>query len=203
LLQLDIAWSPEEYQEFLKTIDHEADELNRAIDDLLDATEEEARTVHLNLVQATVESLFQAAEADLTGEGGQFQTRFECEPGLPPVLVDRARLAQAIGYLVRCAGRTVAAGATLRVWASLEGGRPCVSIGSVCGEPAAGLPPPTSKIGAAGRGDTPLRWVNADLMLTVCRTLLRAHGVCLRTRPPESQEELFQFDLPVAPGVLK
>jgi GAF domain-containing protein len=203
MLQRDVTWSPEEYQEFLKTIDHEADELNRAIDDLLDATEEEAGTVHLNLVQATVESLFQVVEADLADESGQSQARFECEPRLPMVLVDQARMSQAIGYLVRCAGRTGAAGATLRVRAWLEGGQPRISIGSDCGEQDADLPHPTLKSGAAGRGDAPWSWVSADLMLTVCRTLLRAHGVSLRTRPLESPGELFQFDLPVAAGVLK
>jgi GAF domain-containing protein len=203
LLQLDVAWSPEEYQEFLKTIDHEADELNRAIDSLLDATEEEPGTDHLNLVRVTVESLFQVVDADLTDERWQGAVWFECEPDLPPVLVDRARLAQAIGYLARCAGRTVAAGATLRVWASLEEGRPRVSIRSTRGEPAAESPHPFSKPGAAGPGDTPLSWISADLMLTVCRNLLQAHGVSLRTGPPESQEELFQFDLPVAAVAVK
>ncbi len=55
-------------------------------------------------------------------------------------------MAQAIGYLARCAARAVAAGADLRVWASLIGGQPRISIGSACGEPAAGLPPPGFKI---------------------------------------------------------
>ena len=112
-------------------------------------------------------------------------------------------MAQAIGYLARCAARAVAAGADLRVWASLIGGQPRISIGSACGEPAAGLPPPASRPGAAGSGDSPLSWVNADLMLTVGRILLRAHGVSLRKRPEGPQEELFQFDLPVVAVALK
>ena len=35
LLQPDVAWPPEMYQEFIETIDREADELNRVINDLL------------------------------------------------------------------------------------------------------------------------------------------------------------------------
>ncbi len=171
LLQLDVTWSLEEYQEFLQTIDHEADELNRAIDYLLDATQEEAATVPLNLAPATVESLFQAAETDLVGKCGLDPVRFECERNLPPVLVDQARLVQAIGYLIRCASRTLTNGDSLRVLASLEESRLCVSIGSAGGEPAVDSPPPASNPDAAGRGDSPLSWVNADLMLTVCGTL--------------------------------
>jgi K+-sensing histidine kinase KdpD len=88
LLQVDVTWTPAEYREFLKTTDREADELNRAIDDLVHATGEELGTVNLNLEQATVESLFQIVEADLADESGQCQARFKCEQGLPPVLVD-------------------------------------------------------------------------------------------------------------------
>ena len=203
LLQPDVTWSPEEYQEFLKAIDQEADELNRAIDSLFEATPEEAGVVHLNLVQGTVESLFQAAETDLAGKSGPGPVRFECEKNLPPVLVDQARLVQAIGYLTRCAGRTLAAGATLQVRASLHEGRLRVSIGSECGEAAVVSPPPASSSDAAGRGDSPLDWVNSDLMLTVCRSLLQAHGISLQTGPPELQGELFQFGPPMAAAAVE
>ena len=203
LLQPDVTWSPEEYQEFLKTIDHEADELNRAIDNLLEATHEEAGAFQLNLVRATAESLLQAAETALAGESWLGPVRFECEQNLPPVQVDPARLVQAIGYLTRCAGRTVTPGATLQVSASLDDGRLWVSIGSADGGTAVVTPPPASISDGSGRGGSPLSWVSTDLMLKVCRTLLQAHGISLQMGSLELPGELFRFHLPVAAVALK
>ena len=115
LLQPDISWPPEQYREFLETIDQEADRLDRAIGDLLEATVSEVGAVQLQYSATTVQRLFQRAEAEEAGENLEHPVRFDCAPALLPVLIDGARLAQVIAYLLRCADQRAAPGQTLVV----------------------------------------------------------------------------------------
>ncbi len=115
LLQADVTWPPELHQEFLETIDREADQLNSAINDLLVPLESESGAVRLDRSSATVQSLLHLAEADLAAGAGHRPVLFECAPELPPVLVDQTRMAQVIVYLVRCVDLAAATDAVLRV----------------------------------------------------------------------------------------
>ena len=202
LLQPDISWPPELYREFLETIELEADRLDRAIGDLLEVTVSEVGAVQLQYSATTVQLLFQRAEAEVAGESRGHAVRFDCAPALPPVLLDGTLLAQVIGYLLRCADQRAAPGQTLVVRGYLEEGRVVVSIGPTGGNSAGEAP-----LRAAGQApDSPgyegsaTRWVDENLMLSVCHNLLQAHGAALRGEGAESPAGHFRFDLPVAPG---
>ena len=54
LLQTDVSWSPEVRQEFLETIDREADQLTNVINDLFGSMEAELAKVHLDHRPATL-----------------------------------------------------------------------------------------------------------------------------------------------------
>ena len=47
-------------------------------------------------------------------------------------------------------------------------------------------------------GDHYPGWLDTGLMLSVCSDLLSAHGVDLHVNPPETNESMFWFELPVA-----
>jgi signal transduction histidine kinase len=202
LLQPDISWPPELYREFLETIEVEADRLDRAIGDLLEVTVSEVGAVQLQYSATTVQRLFQGAETEVAGENPGRAVRFDCEPALPPVLVDGARLAQVIGYLLRCADQRAAPWQTLVVRGYLEEGRVVVSIGPTGGDPAGEAPPRAAAQAPASPGyeGFATRWVDENLMLSVCHNLLQAHGAALRREGAESPAGHFRFDLPAAPA---
>ena len=61
LLQSDVAWPPELHQEFIETIDREADQLSRAINEVLESMESESSTVHLIRSVVSVECMLDMA----------------------------------------------------------------------------------------------------------------------------------------------
>ena len=123
LLQPDLAWPPELHQEFLETIDREADHLNRTINDLLGSTQSESGTVRIDRSAAEVNRLLQMAEAELSAGGRRRPFRFVCEPDLPAVVADQARTVQVMVYLARCADQVSAHGAVVLVHAYLKSDR--------------------------------------------------------------------------------
>jgi K+-sensing histidine kinase KdpD len=204
LLQADVTWPAELHQEFLETIDREADQLTRAPNDLLLPVEPEGGPLQLGRSPATVQSLLVAAEAELAAGTGRYPVVFECEPELPPVLVDQTRMVQVIVYLTRCAGLVAAPDAVLRVHAAIKGDRTEIRFGAfpeeTAEETAAWGVRPAAGTQATGGGAVPPGWVDADLMLSVCNTLLSAHGVDLRVGPPGADAKMFRFDLPPVPS---
>ena len=199
LLQPDVSWPPEVRREFLETIDREADQLNLAINDLLGSMESESSTVQLDRSLLPVQGLLRMAEAELVGEQG-IPIWFQCEPNLPPVLVDEIRIAQVIVYLASCAHRAASSGATLTVHARLKKKHIRISVGfahdqTVVGEAIKAPRPQTMQ----GRNLVPT-WVHRELMLSVCQTVLLAHGVDLCHGTVEMAKEVFWFDLPEAPS---
>ncbi len=197
LLQPDIAWPPELHQEFLETIDREADEMNRAIAELLDSTGSGPDSVRLHPSVSEVQSLLQMAEAELIVQGRRRVVRFQCEPDLPPVVVDQARMLAILVYLVQCADRSAAPETSLLVRASTSGGRPRVTVGAAS-EFLAGIGETTpADFQPAAPGETPTDWLDEELMLSVCVNLLAIQGVELHLGPSGLTEEMFWFELPM------
>lgn len=197
LLQPDVSWPPEVRQEFLETIDREADQLAGAINDLLGSMESELGTVHLDRWLVPVQSLLHMAEAQLLGDDGG-ATRFQCEPDLSPVMVDQTRMVQVIVYLATSARRAASSGAVLIVHARRMEEQIRIIIG-LAREPAdvgdeLEVPPPQTN----SEGRVASTWVHEELMLSVCQTVLLAHGVELHQGPPGMQEEIFWFELAAA-----
>ena len=197
LLLSDVFWPPEVRQEFLETIDREADHLTGAINDLLGSMESESGTVHLDSGLVPLESLLCMAAAELVGDDDGL-TRFQCQQGLPPVMVDQTRMAQAIAYLATSARRAASCGEALAVRAHRMEDRVRITIGLARELADVGgwlevLPPQTNS-----EGRVACTWVHEELMLSVCDSVLRAHGVELRQGAPGMQEEMFWFELPVA-----
>jgi len=197
LLQPDIAWPPELHQEFLETIDRETDQMNRAIAELLDSTGSGPDSVRLHPSVNAVQSLLQLAEAELIVQGWQRAVRFQCAPGLPTVIVDQARMVAILVYLVQCADRSAAPGASLLVRASMFGGRPRVTVGSA-GEGLAGIGETApADFQPVPPGESPASWLDEELMLSVSVNLLTTQGVELHVGPSGPPEEMFWFELPM------
>ena len=168
-----------------------------AINDLLGSIESELGSVHLDRWLVPVQSLFWMAESELVGDDDG-PTWFQCEPDLPPLMVDQTRMVQVIVYLATSVRRAAPSGAALAVHAHRREARIRITIGLAREQVEVGdgleAPPLQTNIG----GSVAPTWVHEELMLSVCQTVLLAHGVELCQGSPGMQEEIFWFELPAA-----
>ena len=197
LLQPDVSWSAEVRQEFLETIDREADQLTGAINDLLGSMELESGKISLNRQPVPVQNLLWMAQAEVVADYG-IQIWFQCEPDLPPVMVDQTRMAQVILNLASSARCVASSKAGLVVNARRTDQRIRITIGLSRGQTNVGDELELSRGHSESWGGLSASWVHEELMLSVCQTVLLAHGVELRQGRTRLQEDIFWFDLPVA-----
>jgi signal transduction histidine kinase len=109
----------------LERIRRSTEQMNRLIQDLLDVTKLEAGKLVLDRVPANPSDLLKEADYMLRplAERASLDLIVEVEPGLPAVLVDRARFVQAIGNLVANSIKFTRAGGsiTLAAGSATEG----------------------------------------------------------------------------------
>ena len=202
LLQTDISWAPEGHKEFLETIDREADQLNRVIDDFMTTVAGVRSEPQAERSVTTLDTLLRLAEAELlTSAGWHRVVRFQRLPNQSPVLVDQTRITQVLVYLLRCAASSSPEEAELLVRVSNRGDRVEVTIGAReknvgqtgGAESTAGI--------TSGMGNFPLNPpvdpMDDALRLSVCRTVVAAHGAELEVGIPGEWERMFSFKLPV------
>jgi len=205
LLQTDISWAPEVHKEFLETIDREADQLNRVIDDFITTVagvSNEPPAERSVTTVTTMDTLLRLAEAELlTSAGWHRVVRFLPPPSQTLVLVDQTRITQVLVYLLRCAASSAPEEAELLVRVSNRGDRVEVTIGARernvgqtgGAESKAGI---TLSMGHFPL-NPPLDPIDDALRLSVCRTVVEAHGAELEVGIPGELERMFRFKLPV------
>jgi K+-sensing histidine kinase KdpD len=128
LLADDVRWEPEQQQEFLEIISHEADKLSELIGHLLDLTRLEAGVLSfhpqtLPLAQILEESLPQIAV--LTTE---HELKLDIPDDLPLVFADRDRIAQVLTNLVANAGKYAPPGTVILIAARPDSHQVQVSV---------------------------------------------------------------------------
>jgi PAS domain S-box-containing protein len=94
--------SPDADREHLGMIQRSAERMDRLIEDLLEVARIESGHLSVELRPEIVEPLIAEAMAMLTplALGRSIRLESECEPGLPPVLFDSARILQVISNLI-------------------------------------------------------------------------------------------------------
>ncbi|MCI0824091.1 MAG: GAF domain-containing protein [Chloroflexi bacterium] len=205
LLQSDVTWPPELQREFLETIDEETDVLNVVIGELLAPTDGDAGVVRLDRVESTAQFLFDQAGRMMAEKSQSVPVEFRCPSDAPPLLVDSARIVQVISDLARCAGQTAGSGARVTVECSCQETQPEIVIGTGDMEVDGGA---DSNITGADKTDLaaspelrlPGLRLEEDLRVTICQSLLEAHGIRLEIGPWKGRPGLFRFLLPLAPA---
>ncbi|HKA03420.1 MAG TPA: DUF4118 domain-containing protein, partial [Acidimicrobiales bacterium] len=98
LLQSDVAWTSEQRQEFARTIDTEADRLNRVVTNLLDMSRLQAGAVNVVSRPVYLEDIVAAALASLDHDPRQVSVAVP--ETVPPVEADPALLERAVANIV-------------------------------------------------------------------------------------------------------
>ena len=205
LLQSDVTWPPELKREFLETIDEETDVLNVVIGELLAPSDGDAGLIRPELVESTARFLFDQAGRMIAEKSPSISVEFRCSGDMPPVLVDPARIVQVISHLARCAGQTVGPASGVVVECCWQESMPEMVIGTgdleVDGD-ADPLPAGEDNTELVASADLrlPDLGLDEDLRVTICQSILVAHGVQLEIGPWKGRPGLFRFLLPLAPA---
>lgn len=191
LLQPGLSWIPEIHREFLVTIDREADQLSRVIDDLLVAVDGAVSKLPLERSVTNVDTLLRLAEAKLlTTDGWHRVARFRPLPSQALALVDQTRITQVLVYFVQCAASSTYRETEILVSALHHGDRIEVSIGVQEQESGQYANTETSQ-------DSPDDPIDDALRLSACRKVLEAHGADLEIGEAGEPEKMFSFSLPI------
>ena len=118
LLQRDVDWSRAESDEFLATIDEEADRLDNVIGNLLDASRLEAGALRPVISSVALDEVVPSALTSVSGLGAGID--IDIDPSLPLVLADAGLLERAIANIAANADRADPGG-TIRIAASQLG----------------------------------------------------------------------------------
>jgi two-component system, OmpR family, sensor histidine kinase KdpD len=196
LLDREVRWSDAERDEFLATINTEADRLTRLVHNLLDMSRIEAGALDPRLVESSLAEVVGPVVRRARAASSQ-RVDVDVPDELPPVLVDPVRLDQVLTNLLDNA-RTYAAASPVQLVARPAGD--AVELRVVDHGP--GIPDPERervfdqfyRLKEGGR-----RPEGTGMGLAICRGIVQAHGGSLRVGTTPGGGASFVLTLPVSP----
>jgi len=195
LLDKEIVWSDAEHDEFLTTINVEADRLTHLVHNLLDMSRIEAGALDPRLVESSVAEVVGPVVRRARAASRQ-RIDVDVPDELPPVLVDPVRLDQVLTNLLDNA-RAYAAGSPVQVVARQAGGTVELRVA----DHGPGIPGPERerifdqfyRLKGGGR-----RPEGTGMGLAICRGIVEAHGGRLRVETTPGGGASFVLTLPVS-----
>jgi len=121
LLSREVRWTPREARGFYETIDAETDSLTHLVDDLLDMSRIQTKTVPVSMLATDVEEVVEAAVLSLPRRARP--PLVEVDASLPPVEADAGLLERALANIVANAQTWAPAAVPVRITADVVGGR--------------------------------------------------------------------------------
>jgi signal transduction histidine kinase len=198
LLAKDVDWDADAQQDFLATIDQEADKLTDMIDQILDLSRIETGTLRINLSEQDFGDILMSAMPQLYRIAENHPLAINIPAGLPSVRADRQRITQVLANLVANAAKFSPPGSDIRIEAERTVGGIQVSVS----DHGIGIPPQDRpyvfeafRRGSEGR----VRYSKgAGLGLAICRGLIEAHGGQIWVSDQSGPGTTVSFTLPVA-----
>jgi PAS domain S-box-containing protein len=183
------------HRKHLAMIRRSADRMNQLIHDLLDVVRIEGGRLSIEPVPDRIELLIDEALATLRplAAGRSIRLEGECEPGLPLVLFDNARIMQVVSNLVGNAIKFAAAGGCIRIRCQLPSNEVCISIT----DNGPGIPPtqlPHIFGGFWQASSTDRRGIG--LGLSIAKGIVEAHGGRIWVESTVGVGSTFYFTLP-------
>jgi two-component system, OmpR family, sensor histidine kinase KdpD len=172
LLQKDVDWTPEERDEFVRTIDEETDRLNALVGNLLDMSRLQAGALEISASPVGVDQVLPAAVRSLGAT--EDAVELDVPESLPRVLADPGLLERALANVIQNAIRYSPPGKPARITAGVVDGVVDVRVADRGpGVPRAeqdSLFLPFQRLGDAGQGE------GVGLGLAVAKGFVEAMG---------------------------
>ena len=185
-----------ETRQFVRIIDHGADQMQGLIGDLLDAGRIHAGALSVDPEAVEVASLVEQARTTFLSGGGRRALRVDLAPDLPRVMADERRIVQVLNNLIANAARHSPESSPIEVGAALEDDRVALWVADEGrGFAPERLPHLFRRYAEAGDGDAE----GFGLGLVICKGLVEAHGGRIRAESAgPGLGARFTFTLPAA-----
>lgn len=198
LLQPDVKWNKKEQQDFIQSIDQEADRLARLINDLLDMSLLETGALKLEKVNYQVSEILDSVSGRLANLTEHHQLQVIIPAGLPPVFVDEMRIGQLLANLVENAARYSSKDSQITIEAQLSDDRIIISVT----DRGVGIPPElldrvfdrfyqAESVATGRKGGT-------GLGLSICRGIVETLGGKIWVESEVGEGSKFSFSLPTS-----
>lgn len=200
LLAQDVQWEPEEQQDFILTIQQEADRLQELINHLLDLSRLEAGMLPLVLKPHSVHDILQDAAPQLDTLTKDHRLIMQLSPRLPLILADGKRIAQVLVNLVRNASTYAPKGTEIIIMASTRG--KCVQINVNDLGPGIAFSDRKRVFKAFLRGQNEENGISkgAGLGLAICKGLVEAHNGRIWIKKKHTIGTTVSFTIPLIPA---
>lgn len=200
LLAQDVHWEPEEQQDFILTIQQEADRLQELIDHLLDLSRLEAGMLPIVLKPHSVHDILQDAAPQLKTLTREHLFSVQVPPRLPLILADAKRIAQVLVNLVRNAATYAPKDTEINLSASVRGNFVQINVNDL----GPGIPFSDHKkvFKAFQRGKKEENGISkgAGLGLAICKGLVEAHNGRIWIKKKHTPGTTISFTIPVVPA---
>lgn len=183
---------------FLDRADHEVDALTQMVQELLELSRIESGKVPLRLKPTSVSDVVLPAVERLQAqiERNDLEMAVDIPAGLPPVLVDAARVQQVVTNLIHNATKFTPAGGRITVSAKEKDGVVVLRVRDTgVGIPATDLPRIFERFYKTDRARSS---GGTGLGLAIARHLVQAHDGEIWAKSTEGKGSSFYFSLPVA-----
>lgn len=194
LRQRDVAWSDEQREDLLESIEQEARRLDRLVGNLLDLSRIEAGTLAPQKAWYDLGALVEDVVGRLRPVTAAHRVNVRVPEDLPPVLLDYAEIDQVLTNLIENATKFAPAGTDIEISAALDGGMVRVEVA----DRGPGIPPADRPgiFAPFQRLSRDLRMKGSGLGLAIARRLVEAHGGSIGVEPRSGGGSRFVFTLP-------
>jgi two-component system sensor histidine kinase KdpD len=186
---------PESTHTLIQNIAHEAESLDRLINSLLQITQLEEGQIQLHKKPHAVDKVVQSSLKRLEKKLGGKPYKTQITPGLPLVSFDAVLIEQVLVNLMENAILYTPAESALDIAATVEDDTVLISVGDRGpGLMAGDIDMIFEKF---YRGQTPIKQSGAGLGLTVCQSIIKAHGGRIWAENRGDGGAIFCFVLPI------
>ncbi len=197
LLQEDVQWSDEERRSFAMAIEHEADRLNRLVENLLDMSRIEGGALKPEKEWYPIDELIHDVLDHMQSLLLDREVQMDIPDDLPPVQLDYLEIEQVLTNLIENAVRYTPSGSLICVSVHVEGDQMVISVEDRGpGIPAVDLERVFDKFYRVS-GKTSGRSTGSGLGLAVSKGLIEAHGGHIWAEHREGGGAIFRFTLPL------
>ena len=187
--------TPERRGELARSIELKARDMSELVSNVLDLVRLESGQVVLRRDWETIDDLAGAALARLDAPLAGHVVEVRVPPDLPPVYVDAALAVEVFANLLENAAKYTPPGTHVWITAAADGEVARVSVE----DDGPGLPPgdPTRLFDKFQRGRAESSVSGAGLGLTICRSIVAAHGGTVAAEARPGGGARFTFSLPL------